>query len=126
MKSPLLLAVAILSSTGVAAQHTIDITSGDPVSPATSTAPDRTVENLENGVRVTYTFSYARLDSIPSDSGNGAFIITSVATGKSRIIQQPKGESEAIIDLSDEASGTYVITMVVNGNKVDSSTISIN
>lgn len=89
MKSPLLLAVAIFSSTGVAAQHTIDITSGDPVSPATSTAPDRTVENLENGVRVTYTFSYARLDSIPSDSGNGSFIVSFDGFGISEIPGHP-------------------------------------
>lgn len=54
------------------------------------------------------------------------FIVTSVSTGKSRIEEQPKGETEAVIDLSDEAPGSYVVTLVVNGNNVDSSTILIN
>ena len=54
------------------------------------------------------------------------FIVTSVSTGKSSVVEQPKGEMEAVIDLSYEASGSYVITLVVNGNNVDSSTILIN
>lgn len=89
MKSLTILASVALFSFEMAAQQTIDITTGDVVDLATSTAPTRLVENLDNGVRVTYTFDYARLDSVSSDSGNGAFIVSFNGFGLCEIPGRP-------------------------------------
>ncbi|MDE5900733.1 MAG: hypothetical protein K2H33_05195 [Muribaculaceae bacterium] len=89
MKTLAILASVALLSFETAAQQIIDITSGDVVDSVVSTAPTRVIENLDNGVRVTYTFDYARLDSVSSDSGNGAFIVSFNGFGLCEIPGQP-------------------------------------
>ncbi|MDE7388661.1 MAG: hypothetical protein K2M97_05345 [Muribaculaceae bacterium] len=65
MVKKLLIIAASLSTqlTDASAREVIDLTTLLPVSPTTSTAPDRTVETLDDGVLVTYSFRYVAVDS---------------------------------------------------------------
>ncbi|MDE7387923.1 MAG: hypothetical protein K2M97_01580, partial [Muribaculaceae bacterium] len=56
---------AVLSSiwSTATAREVIDLTTMLPVAPTTSTAPERTVETLDDGVLVTYSFRYVAVDS---------------------------------------------------------------
>lgn len=60
--------VMLMSITNALAQTKIDILTGETVDKTTPAVPQQTVETFDDGVRVTYTFDYVRLDSILVDN----------------------------------------------------------
>lgn len=62
--------VMLMSITNALAQTKIDILTGEIVDKTTPAVPQQTVETFDDGVRVTYTFDYVRLDSIFVDNSD--------------------------------------------------------
>ncbi len=62
--------VMLMSITNALAQTKIDILTGETVDKTTPAVPQQTVETFDDGVRVTYTFDYVRLDSIFVDNSD--------------------------------------------------------
>ena len=84
-KALLLVALSWVISSSAVAQKTVRIATGETVNNSKSTTPIRLIENIEDGLRVTYTFEYAYLDSVSED----VFIVAFNSFGQTSELGQP-------------------------------------